>query len=437
MFKTLPGFRDFYPEDCAVRNHLFRLWRETALRYGFAEFDGPVLEPLELFTTKSGEEIAGQLFNFTDKGGREVALRPEMTPTLARMVGAKANALRRPVKWFSIGENFRYERQQKGRLRAFYQLNADLLGEASVHGDAEIIALLIQLFRAFGLTQEHFRIRLSDRSLWLAFLKGEGLSDDETMQALGIIDKLERAPKEATLEALEKLLGDKGRAEALLARITELASLKCLGSLQRFFGDQADAAVAERIGEWQTLLGLLDAMGLGDFVQVDLGIVRGLAYYTGFVFEAFQTVGEGRALAGGGRYDNLVEKLGGTALPAVGFGLGDVTLRNLLEETKLLPNLLPACDVYVVIGSDGAYRSGVRLAQLLREGGYRVEYPMRPVGFGKQFKQADQCGARLAAIIGDDEQERSVVKLRDLSRREEKEVPATQVLPAIAHFFMA
>lgn len=436
-FTTLPGFRDFLPEDCAVRNHLFRLWRETALRYGFVEFDGPVLEPLELFTAKSGDEIASQLFEFEDRGGRRVAMRPEMTPTLARMVGARANAMRKPVKWFSIGENFRYERPQKGRLRSFYQFNADLLGEESVAGDAEIIALLVQLLRTFGLTEEHFQVRLSDRRLWMALCASVGLDEEQTAAALGTIDKMERTEEAVTRKTLTDIAGSPERADHLYTQAKQLAGIDCIGELQRFFQELGGEDYSACLNESEQLLDALNAMGLGGFVRLDPGIVRGLAYYTGIVFEAFQTIGDGRALAGGGRYDHLVEKLGGPSLSAVGFGMGDVTLRNLLEEVKLLPNLVHAADVFVVVGSDAARPSCLRLVQNLRECGYRVEYPLKATGFGKQFKLADQHGARFALIIGDEEMANNVVKVRDMRSRSEQAFPALEVIPALGQAFAA
>ncbi|MGE9294774.1 MAG: histidine--tRNA ligase, partial [Puniceicoccales bacterium] len=328
-YKTLPGFRDFYPEDCSLRNHLFSVWRQAAKRFGFQEYDGPVLESLELLTAKSGDEIVGQLFNFEDKGGRQVTLRPELTPTLARMVGAKANALKRPVKWFSIGENFRYERQQKGRLRSFYQFNADILGEPGPMADAEVIGLAVESLCAQGLGVGEFIIRLSDRDLWYFFVESLGFNGDQATGALGVIDKMERMPAEKTLAAIEALGVDD--APGKLAAISAFMELESVEAIAEFLAArEVDAAIRERLdgrlAAWRELLSLIGAAGLDHFVKLDLRIVRGLAYYTGFVFEAFQTVGQGRALAGGGRYDHLVEKLGGPSMPAVGFGMGDVTL---------------------------------------------------------------------------------------------------------------
>ncbi len=434
MFQTLPGFREFYPEDCAIRNHIFRQWRHAASRFGFSEFDGPVLEPLELFTQKSGEEIVSQLFDFKDRGGRHVAMRPEMTPTLARLVGSKAASLRRPIKWFCIGENFRYERPQKGRLRSFYQFNADLLGEAGPGADAEIIALAIGALTSFGLAPGDFVVRLSDRTLWLHYLAAYGIVDDRALAVLSIVDKIEREAPEKIIEKLQAYFGD--GAAAFVGKIHTLVALRSLDGLREFFlghdcAPEIRAKLEARLGDWAELLGRLTAMGLGDFVRIDFGVVRGLAYYTGFVFELFQTVGTARALAGGGRYDNLVKKLGGPDLPAVGFGMGDVTLRDLLEEKGLVPPYVDKPDVFVVIG--GAQEREAALADVsrLRQAGLRVEYALKEANFGKQFKQADQTGARFALVYGSEELAANAVKVRDLVQRAEKLYPRRDVAAVV------
>lgn len=422
QFRSLPGFREFYPEDCAVRNFIFARWRESARRFGFSEWDAPALEPLELFTEKSGEEIVSQLFNFEDKGGRKVSLRPEMTPSLARLVAARAGSLRRPIKWFGIGENYRYEKQQRGRLRAFYQYNADILGEAGCAADAEIIALCVESLHAFGLGDADFCIRLSDRTLWFLFLENLGVPDEATaVKVLAVVDKLERVAHEGLLEMMSAALaGTPLDPAGTLATICEFVALKSLDALEAFFAARAGAEKAvERLGEWKKLLGLLDALGVGAFIRVDLTIVRGLAYYTGFVFEAFQLVGEGRALAGGGRYDKLVKKLGGPDMPAVGFGMGDVTLRNLLEQQALLPQIADAPDFYAIVLGDENRAAALNDVSMLRDAGFRVEYAFKDGKFGKLIQAAEQAGARYALIYGANELALGVVKVRDtLERRE-------------------
>lgn len=429
-FQTLPGFRDFYPEDLAKRTHILRLWRQTAATFGFAEYDTPALEPLDLYRAKSGDEVEGQLFSFTDKGGREVALRPEMTPSVCRMVGARASALKRPIKWFSIGEFYRYERMQKGRGRSFYQLNADVFGEAGPEAEIELIALLIQCMRAFGLTEADFCVRLSDRNLWFHYLGSLGLDEPRIRSLLGAVDKFERNGHDA-FKAHEAAFGPID--PELKARVLAFLGIRSFEALETALGSAGLAA--GRLAEWRKLLGGLGAMGLADYVQVDLGVVRGLAYYTGFVFEAFDRRGELRAIAGGGRYDDLVGRLGGSQLPAVGFAIGDMTFSLLLDERGLAPVVSQAPDVYCIIGGDAERRAAFADIHRLRSGGYRVDYPMRELAFGKQFKAAADSGAKIALIYGGDELARGVVKMRDLVDRTERDFPSSGVEAAVRGFF--
>ncbi|MEM7792514.1 MAG: histidine--tRNA ligase [Verrucomicrobiota bacterium] len=438
QFETLPGFREFYPENCAVRNSLFEIWRRAAESFNFLEYDTPVLEPLELYIEKSGEEIVGQLFNFEDRGGRAVALRPEMTPSLARLIGAKANSLKRPVKWFNIGEHYRYERPQKGRLRAFYQFNADLLGESGPSADAELILLLVHTLQAFGLSASDFRLRLSDRDLWLLSLASEGLDHATATAVLGVVDKLERTTREKTLERLSGILGTD--AAEMLQKIDEILSIRDFDTLKIHIerlvleGSQLESAV-KRLSEWKQLLDLLKSGGAEEFIQIDFGIVRGLAYYTGFVFEAFETSGEGRALAGGGRYDNLVKKLGGPDMPAAGFAMGDVTLLDLLDARGLRPKSSNNPDIVMIIGGGTEREAAMADASLLRKMGLRIEYPLKEQGFAKQFKEASQKGARFALIYGSEEISRGVVKMRDLTRNTEVEFGKSELEPRIKEVF--
>jgi histidyl-tRNA synthetase len=426
QFQSLPGFREFYPDACALRNYIFGQWKQVARAFNFQEYDAPVLEPLELYIEKSGEEIVGQLFNFEDRGGRAVALRPEMTPSLARLIGAKANSLKRPVKWFNIGEHYRYEKPQKGRLRAFYQFNVDIFGEAGPAADAELIALLVEALRAFGLDCGDFKVRLSDRDLWLLILTAEGLDADGCATVLGIIDKLERTDREQTIQKLAQVLGD--AAADFLSRIEAVIAIRDFDALSAYIcnlsleGDLFEQA-KQRLDDWQALLKGLESAGAGEFIHIDLGIVRGLAYYTGFVFEAFEASGAGRALAGGGRYDALVKKLGGPDMPAVGFAMGDVTLVDLLASKKRLPNYVQSPDFIAIIGGTEARDAALGDVGLLRSIGYCVDYPLKDQGFGKQFKEANQKGARFALIYGSDELAKGVVKIRDFATGAEQEFP--------------
>ena len=297
--QALPGFRDFLPSDCAVRNYIFAQWRAVSRRYGFVEYDGPVLEDLDLFKKKSGEEIAKQLYDFTDKGGRAVALRPEMTPTLARMAAASHRDFRKPMKWFSIPQMFRYERPQRGRLREHYQYNGDIIGEASVEADVELIALCVDVLRAFGFTAQDVVVRISDREFWVDFLRSHSVPEERWQAVLEVIDKSEREPREKTA-----------------ARLGELA--------EPVFQIFERGGKSEKLDQ---LLAGLRVRGLSDFVQIDLRIVRGLAYYTGVVFEVFDRGKVERALSGGGRYDRLLSLMsdGKVDLPALGFERGPLT----------------------------------------------------------------------------------------------------------------
>ena len=351
-------------------------------------------------------------------------MRPEMTPSLARMVGAKAAGIRRPVKWFAIGENYRYERQQKGRLRAFYQYNADILGDGSAGADAEVIALLIESLRAFGLTEREFKLRLGDRTLWALFLQSMGVEGEFMIPVLSAMDKIEKVSPEALEEMVANALkGSGAEAARIVPAAREIIKARSLEEIRASFADAPELAekIDSRMGEWRRLLDLLSALGVREYVSPDLGIVRGLAYYTGFVFEAFQTVGTGRALAGGGRYDNLVGKLGYQDMPAVGFGMGDGTVSDLLELVGKGGSLDARPDAYVAIGSPECRAKALETVASLRRAGLRVDYPLRDMPFGKQFKQADSTGARFAVAIGPDEISKNRAKVKNLSTGAESE----------------
>ena len=397
MFKgALPGFRDFYPQEFAERAYIMGTWREVARRYAFVEYDGPPLEPLELYTRKSGDEIVGQLYNFVDKGGRDVALRPEMTPTVARMVAARANALRKPVRWFSMPQLFRYERQQKGRLREHYQLNVDIFGASEVAADAELVACAVDMMRAFGLTADDVVVRVSDRRLLQAYLEALGVPPESIPAVYGVIDKLERQPREISAEKLAALdtpadavdrilsIGDVGFPE-LAARLEGTSA----GSVVREFGDFLRYVPA--------LLGT-DAAWL----RVDLSIVRGLAYYTGIVFELFDRSGEFRAICGGGRYDTLLQSLGGADLPALGFGMGDVVLGELLRAKGLMRPSESRADYWVSAADDIPLDRIMREAARLRGEGHAVEFALRPQSLSKQKRAAQASGAREFVTLSND-----------------------------------
>src|SRR5882724_7943222 len=396
--KPLTGFRDFLPASCAERNYIFAKWREVAGRYGFVEFDGPVLEDLDLYKRKSGEEIVRQLYEFVDKGERAVALRPEMTPTLARIVAAEHRKFRKPLKWFSIPQVFRYERPQRGRLREHFQLNCDIVGEESPDADAELIALAIDVVRVFGFTSQDFVVRISDREFWTELLKLEKVPPDRWEEMLQTIDKSEREPREKTGERLGKLAGpvfeifEKGGESVKLNNIMENLRLR----------------------------------GLADFAKIDVRIVRGLAYYTGIVFEVFDRAGKFRAIAGGGRYDQLIAQLsdGAVSKPALGFAMGDVVLGELINEIPQAREVMQKAitndrkiDIYIVIAKEERRSDALRQIQQLRDRGYRVDYPLTSEKVGKQFQTAEQLGAHVAVLFGD---EWPQLKIKDMTTGEQQ-----------------
>jgi histidyl-tRNA synthetase len=367
---------------------------------------------LELFTEKSGEEIASQLFNFVDRGGRAVALRPEMTPAVARMIGSKIHALKRPLKWFSIEENFRYERPQKGRLRSFYQLNVDIFDEKGIHADAEVSALAVAILRSFGLTADDFHVRLSDRDLWTLLLRGLAVPEFLIADVLSIIDKMERES-----ESVEKLNALNLEGARLLENIEIFQTIRTVDDLEKFlrttFKDLDDEMVL-RLDQLRLLLVRLEHFGLASFITLDFGIVRGLAYYTGFVFEIFERSGKSRALAGGGRYDDLVEKFGYSKTAAVGLAIGDVTLGNVLAERHLMPAFDPIADLFMIFDSQ-TEALAMGDAYDLREQGFAINYVLKnDSSLDKQFKQAAK--ARWVAYYTNGQEDiilRNVVQRKD------------------------
>jgi histidyl-tRNA synthetase len=416
-FSRLPGFRDFVPEDLAVRSHLFEAWRRVARRYGFQEYDGPPLEPLELYVEKSGEEIVGQLYNFTDKGDRAVALRPEMTPSLARILGDRSRGMSKPIRWFSMPQLFRYERQQRGRLREHFQWNVDIVGEEGVAADAEVLAVAIDGLRDLGLTADDFAARVSDRRLLTALLRVIGVAPERTAAAFGVIDKIERMPEDKVVSLLRSDAGlDADAVETLL----DVLDASDPGSIARRFDDPDVHEAVARLEEYRAAL---EAMGLGDFVRLDLKIVRGLAYYTGIVFELFDRQGELRAICGGGRYDRLLELVGGEPLAAVGFGMGDVVLGELLADRGLMPEYAPELEYFLVPVGAEQRPQALAIAHALRDRGHSAAYSLRDQGVGKQLKSATKEGAKKVLVIGPDELERGCVVERDMKTGQEREVP--------------
>lgn len=392
--QSVRGTRDFYPEPMAVRNWLFEGWRRASRLAGFVEVDGPVLEPLDLYTEKSGEEIVEQLYWLQDKGGRRLALRPEFTPTLARMIAARQAALPAPVRWFNISRCFRYERAQKGRLREFFQWNVDLLGIEDEVADAECLALAVDGMKEVGLGPDDVQVRISDRRLLAALTRHLGVADGQVPQVFAALDKRDRVPP----EALEEMLAKAGLADEQRRGLDRVLAWQDLGDIDRHERAAPDVADAAQILE--RLFGHLDSCGIADWCRFDIGVVRGLAYYTGPVWEVYDRRGEFRAVFGGGRYDRLLADVGGKAMPACGFACGDAVLGLLLEARGLLPEFPSAVDCYVV--SDAASWDQIlgTVRFFRQELGLCTGYGLKQSSFNRQQKDAVKSGARVKAVVG-------------------------------------
>ncbi len=413
--QPLKGFRDFYPEEMARRNCLFDAWRRVARRFGFVEFDGPPLESLELYTRKSGDEIVEQLYTFEDKGGRKVALRPEMTPTLARMMAARASTLPKPIKWFSIPQLFRYERNQRGRLREHFQLNVDIVGAPEVEADAELLAVAIEIQRELGLQKDDVVARVNDRRVVSGVLAALEIAPERIPAVYAAIDKFRKVPR----ETFEQILAAAGVSPAAVTEIEKLCAgeVDLLEWCERHLKAGPDLEAAMSLARYRELLAEVE---LSDFVDLDFSIVRGLAYYTGIVFELYDRKGKERAICGGGRYDDLIESLGGPKFEALGFGMGDVVLSLMLEDRGLLPASPPRIDVAVIPVGRELASAARNVTAMLRRAGLSAETPFAPAGVGKDLKAANRDGARFAVIIGPDEwiaKEANLKNLEDGTQR--------------------
>ena len=391
-FQAVKGTRDFYPLEMRLRNYICDAWRRVSLRNGFEEYDAPIFEYLDLFTVKSGEEIAEQLFSFTDRGGRNLAIRPEITPSLARMIAAKINALPRPIKWFSMPRLCRAERPQRGRLREFFQWNIDVVGVDSIQADAECIYVLVDFLREMGLSPADMQVHIGSRPIVIAMLKSCGVADENMDQALLALDKKPKVPAAAFAEMLTKV----GLTAEQVSRVATFMDTPAEASLE------AAAAIAEAdasLQDLRELLASLASMGIAEYVVLDWHIVRGLAYYTGIVYEAL-AAGE-RAVAGGGRYDNLLQVVGGPATPATGFGMGDVVLGLLLQEKGKIPAavLEGELDLFVIDAGEDTFAATLELVGLLRQKDVRADYSFKRQGVGKQLKEANRRGAKCVVMV--------------------------------------
>ena len=413
MTKGVRGTRDFYPEDMRIRNWLFDNFQSAARSHGFEEYDSPVLEHEELYTRKQGEEITQQLYNFEDKGGRKVALRPEMTPSLARMVMARAGALPTPIKWFSIPQCWRYERTQRGRGREHYQWNVDIWGSDAIQADAELLSVLVSFFERVGLNADDLVIRISSRKVLEEVLGSLGISGDAFAATCIIVDKMDKLPA----ETVEQQLSEQGLNSDAIAAIQSTLGLSDLDSLASALGEGSEA-----VAELATLFDLVDAYGISDWVAFDASVVRGLAYYTGPVFEAHDRAGKLRAICGGGRYDRLLSSLGGNDMPATGFGFGDMVIMELLNEKGLVPDL-PSGNQDIVIAIDENLRSAaMSVATKLRASGRLVDLVLEDKRMKWAFRHAERTGAQRLVMVMPDEWAAGNVRIKELESGEESDV---------------
>ncbi len=415
------GTRDFYPEDLRLRTWLFDHFREVARRFGFEEVDAPVVEHAELYQRKAGEEIVEQLYHF-HLHDRHLALRPELTPSLARMVMARQGALRLPLRWFAIPQCWRYERATRGRRREHYQWNMDVWGEADVTAEAELIAALFAATDALGLAAGDVRLRVNHRRLLEEAVRRIDGREQVFQPICVVLDKLSKIGRDAVVEQLVDREGPIGLSLAAASELVAGLSARGLEEAGRIATPGSSA-----LAELRRLLELLDAYGLADRVDYDASVVRGLAYYTGVVFEAHDAAGQLRAVAGGGRYDRLLESLGGKRLPAVGFGFGDAVIEELLGERGKLPAPPRRLDALVYPLTEAERPEAVRLACALRTRGDSVELVLASVKPKRALADADRAGAVRVYLVGPAEKARGVVKVRELASGEEHDEP----LPAV------
>ena len=418
MTQGVRGTRDFYPEDMRIRNWLFDNFRAAARSHGFEEYDAPVLEHEELYTRKQGEEITQQLYNFEDKGGRRVALRPEMTPSLARMVMARAGAMPTPIKWFSIPQCWRYERTQRGRGREHYQWNVDIWGSDAVQADAELLSVLVSFFEGVGLNADDLVISISSRKVLEEVLGSLGISGDAFAATCIIVDKMDKLPA----EVVEQQLSEQGLDSDAISVIQATLGLSDLDSLASALGEGSEA-----VAELATMFDLVDSYGISDWVAFDASVVRGLAYYTGPVFEAHDRSGNLRAICGGGRYDRLLSSLGGKDMPATGFGFGDMVIMELLNDKGLVPDL-PSGNEDIVIAIDENLRgAAMSVATKLRASGRTVDLVLEDKRMKWAFRHAERTGAQRLVMVMPDEWAAGYVRIKELECGEESDIPVVDL----------
>jgi histidyl-tRNA synthetase len=414
----------------AIRNCILDGWKEASLRNGFLEYDGPIFEYLKMYQVKSGDEIAEQLFNFTDRGGRSLAIRPEITPTLARMVNQQINALPRPIKWFSMPRLCRAERPQKGRLREFFQWNVDIIGVEDVIADAEIIYTAVDYLRSLGLTAEDIVVRVSSRSMLAAFLDAIGVHEERVDSVYAILDKKAKLPGDAFNELLEKQLPDADQRKHLM----DLMSVTSLDDVKQL-AHAGDEAAATAINELEKLFGYLDMMGIGDYCKFDITIVRGLAYYTGPVYEIYDKSCELRAVAGGGRYDSLLKMFGGPMVTGTGLGMGDCVLGILLEEKGLLNEDIAVkrqthLDYFIAYTDAELKEPAIKLAAALRAKGKKTAFSYKKQNIKKQLKQASNANADNCIILAQEYADGDLI-IKNMAEGTQTQTPEADFLKSL------
>ncbi len=408
------GARDFYPNDMQIRNYIFNTWRKVCKSYGYEEYDGPFLESFDLYAAKTGEEIVNeQLYSFEDRGGRKVAIRPEMTPTLARMVSQKYKTLLQPIRWFSIPNLWRYEKPQKGRLREHYQLNVDIFGINDISADFETISVLVDIMRAFGAKENMFEIRVGNRRLIEDVYKLFSISKDKTQRINKAIDKKSKISEKEFKELLEK--------DAKL-------NSREIDSICQFLKDPQEIinkleSASEGAREVKTLLDMACVSNIDKFIKYDPSIIRGIDYYTGNVFELYNLDPENtRAMSGGGRYDNLVELFIDEKISGTGFGMGDVTLQNFLENWKLLPTPAGDCEYLITVWPENStnkyFQISLEIANTLRQKGVNVQLWLdKNTKLDKQLKYADRKNIKFVVIVGESELNNKGITIKNLANQ--------------------
>ncbi|MFA5252152.1 MAG: histidine--tRNA ligase [Phycisphaerae bacterium] len=410
------GTRDFYPQDMAVRNWIIDGWKKVSLRNGFEEYDGPIFEYLQMYQIKSGDEIIEQLFSFKDRGDRDLALRPEITPTLARMVNQKISSLPMPIKWFSVPRLFRAERPQKGRLREFFQWNVDIIGVEGALADAEVIFCALDYLREIGLTPGDIVVRISSRKLLAAILEKMGIADKRLDALYPVLDKKDKVPAGEFKQMLNKKVAD----AKITDKIQEFMEIKAISDIKKII--EPDDKINEAVDKIAVLFDWLKRMGVVEYCQFDPGIVRGLAYYTDIVYEIYDKRGELRAIGGGGRYDDLLKQFGGPAIPATGFGMGDCVLGLMLEERGLLKPKQAGIDYFVAcVEPEQTLQDAVKIVAELRTKGYSANFSYKAASLSRQLKQAAAQNARKSITLGDEFKSNELV-VKDMTTSKQKRI---------------